>query len=212
MKRSGGRNVYGWRISEIPEVCLDAQFHSVWETPERKPVDVTPEEFWQQRILFVADPHRTYSGTRFPLERCALGDQSLVDLFWLLSDQCSQIFGDLLAAGIGCGGPVYRIRLDLQRFESMRDVAPYLGLVPKRDQSGETDKQLGISKAGDAYLRRLPSRRKATLKACTDSGKLPTKFSVVPNRLTASTLSKADRGEEVERFASADDLFASWDS
>ena len=44
---------------------------------------------------------------------------------------------------------------DPQRFESMRDVAPYLGLVPKRDQSGETDKQLGISKAGDAYLRRL---------------------------------------------------------
>jgi transposase len=44
---------------------------------------------------------------------------------------------------------------DPQRFESLRDVAPYLGLVPKRDQSGETDKQLGISKAGDAYLRRL---------------------------------------------------------
>ena len=44
---------------------------------------------------------------------------------------------------------------DPARFESMRDVAPYLGLVPKRDQSGETDKQLGISKAGDAYLRRL---------------------------------------------------------
>lgn len=44
---------------------------------------------------------------------------------------------------------------DPQRFESMRDVAPYLGLVPKRDQSGETDKKLGISKAGNAYLRRL---------------------------------------------------------
>jgi len=44
---------------------------------------------------------------------------------------------------------------DPMRFESMRDVAPYLGLVPKRDQSGETDKQLEISKAGDAYLRRL---------------------------------------------------------
>ena len=34
-------------------------------------------------------------------------------------------------------------------------VQPYLGLVPQRDQSGETDKRLGISKAGDAYLRRL---------------------------------------------------------
>ncbi len=29
------------------------------------------------------------------------------------------------------------------------------GLVPKRDQSGKLDKQLRISKAGDAYLRRL---------------------------------------------------------
>lgn len=44
---------------------------------------------------------------------------------------------------------------DPERFESSRDVAAYLGLVPKRDQSGELDKQLRISKAGDAYLRRL---------------------------------------------------------
>lgn len=34
----------------------------------------------------------------------------------------------------------------------------------------------------------------------------------VPNSLTADTLSRADRGEEVERFASVDELFASWDS
>ena len=44
---------------------------------------------------------------------------------------------------------------DPRRFRSNRDVAAYLGLVPRRDQSGETDKQLRISKAGDAYLRRL---------------------------------------------------------
>ena len=44
---------------------------------------------------------------------------------------------------------------DPNRFDSPRDVAAYLGLVPRRDQSGETDKQLRISKAGDAYLRRL---------------------------------------------------------
>lgn len=41
------------------------------------------------------------------------------------------------------------------RFARSRDVGAYLGLVPKRDQSGDTDKQLRISKAGDAYLRRL---------------------------------------------------------
>ena len=41
------------------------------------------------------------------------------------------------------------------RFDKSRDVGPYLGLTPKRDQSGQTDKQLRITKAGDAYLRRL---------------------------------------------------------
>lgn len=41
------------------------------------------------------------------------------------------------------------------RFKKSRDVGPYLGLVPRRDQSGEGDKQLRITKAGDVYLRKL---------------------------------------------------------
>jgi len=44
---------------------------------------------------------------------------------------------------------------DPERFRRPRDIGAFLGLVPKRDQSGDTDKQLRISKAGDAYLRRL---------------------------------------------------------
>ena len=41
------------------------------------------------------------------------------------------------------------------RFHRSRDVGPYLGLTPKRDQSGSIDKQLRITKSGDKYLRRL---------------------------------------------------------
>lgn len=41
------------------------------------------------------------------------------------------------------------------RFIKSRDVGPFIGLTPKRDQSGATDKQLHITKAGDAHLRRL---------------------------------------------------------
>jgi len=41
------------------------------------------------------------------------------------------------------------------RFENVRDVGAYLGLCPRRDQSGASDPQLRISKRGDAYLRRL---------------------------------------------------------
>jgi len=44
---------------------------------------------------------------------------------------------------------------DPNRFLKSRDVGPYLGLTPKRDQSGQSDKPLPITKAGDTYLRRL---------------------------------------------------------
>lgn len=44
---------------------------------------------------------------------------------------------------------------DANRFEDSRMVGPYLGLVPRRDQSGQTDRQLPITKAGNTYLRRL---------------------------------------------------------
>ena len=42
-----------------------------------------------------------------------------------------------------------------ERFENSRDVGPYLGLCPGKDQSGERDPELRISKAGDQLLRSL---------------------------------------------------------
>jgi transposase len=42
-----------------------------------------------------------------------------------------------------------------QRFVKSRDVGPYLGLVPKQEDSGESQPQLGISKAGDTMVRKL---------------------------------------------------------
>ena len=41
------------------------------------------------------------------------------------------------------------------RFRRSREVGPAIGLVPRRDQSGDRDPQLRITKTGDAYLRRL---------------------------------------------------------
>jgi len=61
---------------------------------------------------------------------------------------------------VGGVGPItslaYVLTLeDPHRFRKSREVAPALGLVPKRDQSGERDPQLRITKTGDSYLRRL---------------------------------------------------------
>lgn len=44
---------------------------------------------------------------------------------------------------------------DPHRFRRSRDVGAFLGLVPKRRQSGETEKQLRISKSGNRQVRTL---------------------------------------------------------
>jgi transposase len=44
---------------------------------------------------------------------------------------------------------------DKHRFQKSRDVACYLGLQPKRSQSGDRDPRLGITEAGNCYLRTL---------------------------------------------------------
>lgn len=44
---------------------------------------------------------------------------------------------------------------DAERFVHSRDVGPYLGLTRKLRDSGESQPELGISKAGDIMLRRL---------------------------------------------------------
>ena len=44
---------------------------------------------------------------------------------------------------------------DAERFEHSRDVGPFLGLTRKLRDSGESQPELGISKAGDMLMRRL---------------------------------------------------------
>jgi len=44
---------------------------------------------------------------------------------------------------------------DRDRFQKSRDVGCYVGLRPKRSESGESQPQLRITKEGDAYLRKM---------------------------------------------------------
>ena len=44
---------------------------------------------------------------------------------------------------------------DPSRFDKSRSVGTFLGLTPKRDKSGQSDKQLQITKEGNEYVRRL---------------------------------------------------------
>ena len=44
---------------------------------------------------------------------------------------------------------------DAQTFGKPRDVSPYFGLTPRQSQSGESDRQMRITKAGNTQVRRL---------------------------------------------------------
>jgi len=67
------------------------------------------------------------------------------------SQRCSQVFGvgDLTALA-------FQLTIDdPTRFKRSRFVAAFLGLTPGKDQSGESDPQKHITKAGDRFVRKL---------------------------------------------------------
>jgi len=104
---------------------------------------------------------------------------------------------------------------DPGRFPDTRDVGAYLGLVPRRDQSGNTDKQLPITKAGNVQLRCLlvncahyilgpfgpPSRmREHGLRIAARGGKSAKKRAViaVARKLAVTLLALWKSGEQYE--------------
>lgn len=56
-------------------------------------------------------------------------------------------------ATVGATVVIAAIDGDPDRFEHARDVGPYFGMVPKTFQSGESDPQLGMTKAGNDLVR-----------------------------------------------------------
>lgn len=107
----GGEIVYGWEISEIVQIHLEARFHAVWRSPEGNLIDVTPEEFSQPRILFLIDPLREYTGTMVPNERFALGPVKMVRKYWQATDRLEKKLSALAAKGVEPGSTEGRSRL-----------------------------------------------------------------------------------------------------
>ena len=58
-------------------------------------------------------------------------------------------FGVLSASYVSCMGD------DFSRFKDGRSYAASIGLIPRQDNSADTDKECGITRRGDADLRRL---------------------------------------------------------
>ena len=68
---------------------------------------------------------------------------------------------------------------DPHRFPKSRAVGAYLGMKPRRQQSGGRDPELGISKEGDVYLRKLLVQGAPRLKPCPDTRRPTSEFTII---------------------------------
>ncbi len=57
---NGGDIVYGWCIWQHTKIMLEAEFHSVWKSPEGAYLDITPNPINFKRILFLPDHKLKY--------------------------------------------------------------------------------------------------------------------------------------------------------
>ena len=88
----GGSLLHGWRITEIPGVFIEAEFHGIWQAPTGELIDVTPSQNGEPQTLFLADPTKTFdelSFTRRNNIRHALLDHPVVQAFIA---QCEAIY------------------------------------------------------------------------------------------------------------------------
>ena len=72
--------------------------------------------------------------------------------FKAMVDRAMEIYG---VGIIGATAVVAAIDGAPGRFTRARDVGPYLGMTPRKSQSGESDPQLGTTKAGNDLVRRV---------------------------------------------------------
>lgn len=58
-QKYGGKQVFGWLIWQHGNT-FEAEFHSVWETPQGQLKDISPRYYGEKVVLFVPDPKRKY--------------------------------------------------------------------------------------------------------------------------------------------------------
>ena len=88
-------------------------------------------------------------------KKIALYDKMLADTVKKLHKQEAALLEPIAGVGPVTAAAFLAAVGDVATFGSARDAGPYFGLIPRQDQSGQTDKQLRISKEGNELVRRL---------------------------------------------------------
>ena len=81
----GGDIKLGWQIWKTDN-SIEAEFHAVWENPQRLLIDITPKQFPINQIMFVPDPSISLDGMQIPNYMINLSKNPLVDDLILVAE------------------------------------------------------------------------------------------------------------------------------
>lgn len=80
VQKQGGSIQYGWVIWEWPTIYIEAEFHVIWVSPSREFVDITPNDYGVNKILFLPDRDKTFTGQRVDNVRISLrNDPNIIE-------------------------------------------------------------------------------------------------------------------------------------
>jgi len=86
IEKEGGSVQLGWKIWQIPDIMIEAEFHAVWKSPYGTLKDITPKPENVRRILFVPDSKANYDGSLRNNIRLNISGNRLVDDFIRICD------------------------------------------------------------------------------------------------------------------------------
>ena len=84
---NGGKQHFGWLITEFRKVWLEAEFHTIWEREDGVLIDLTPRSRAPDKVLFLPDPKRQYQGRRVNSVFKPLSGHSAVKRFIACADE-----------------------------------------------------------------------------------------------------------------------------
>lgn len=68
IERAGGGRRHGWAIWVHGKSMIEAEFHTVWVSPDGRLIDITPHDV-EHRIAFVSEPTLRYNNKQVPNRR-----------------------------------------------------------------------------------------------------------------------------------------------
>lgn len=102
VKKMGGKQVFGWEISEFPAVHLEARFHSILEANPERLLDITPEDSGQTQILFLRDLHLKYNGVKVTPMRFSLCEMEISSRLLALLEKLDELLCENRVCGPEC--------------------------------------------------------------------------------------------------------------